>query len=89
MAAPPELITPAVVKVMAEMRRVVEGQVSTTVAFLIGAFCSGSSTGWGRWARLDAAQNCCNQPTCPGNPKWSTSGGRRTQGGRPANGNGR
>ena len=27
MAAPPELITPAVVKVMAEMRRVVEGQV--------------------------------------------------------------
>ena len=32
MAAPPELITPAVVKVMAEMRRVVEGQVRADLA---------------------------------------------------------
>ena len=32
MAAPPELITPAVVKVMTEMRRVVEGQVKADLA---------------------------------------------------------
>ena len=32
MATQPELITPAVVKVMAEMRRVVEGQVKADLA---------------------------------------------------------